>query len=176
MDRIRRNTFSKLGWIYSMKINRFFILLMIAVLGWMLVIFMLSAQTSDTSNNGSKAIVKVILGITGHDADKMSVQEFESANFIFRKLCHSGVYCILAILLVLSAIRLGLKKVSAILLTFCICALYSVSDEVHQLQVTGRTFLYTDMLRDCIGAAVGIGIFFIVRAVLFRPRETGAFR
>lgn len=168
---LEETLFSRSDWKYGMKNNRFIVLLIIAVLGWMLVIFMLSSQTSDTSNTGSKAIVKVILRITGHDVDKMNAQQFERANFIFRKLCHSGVYCILAILLLLSAIKLGLKKDSAILMTLCICALYSVSDEMHQLHVTGRTFLYADMLRDCIGAAAGVGIFFIAHAVLGRSRK-----
>jgi len=42
------------------------------------------------------------------------------------------------------------------------CALYAVSDEAHQLLVSGRGGQLSDALLDSVGVAVGIGLYRII--------------
>ena len=131
-----------------------------AVLLWMLLIFRLSSQVADDSNNLS-------LGITGllHKLiDGFITVNEEAANHIVRKSAHFTAYLILGILALNALSSSGISKwKKEIIISLLICVLYAVSDEIHQLFVPGRSGQPGDVLIDSLGAGVGIGIYILVR-------------
>jgi VanZ family protein len=71
-------------------------------------------------------------------------------DLVLRKLAHAAEYAILGALLYrwLSSISLALVAGSA----------YAVTDEVHQMFVSGRSGRPTDWLIDTAGVVIGIGL------------------
>ena len=57
----------------------------------------------------------------------------------------------------------GFKMRKAVVLSFIICLLYAISDEVHQTLIPGRSGEVSDVILDTIGASIGILIYFQVR-------------
>ncbi len=135
---------------------------------WMLLIFRLSSQVADTSNGLSLGITEWVNRILAN----LTQIEMDTLNHIVRKSAHFTAYLILAVLC-LNALRvsgvLGRKRyISAI----SICFLYSISDEIHQLFVPGRSGRLMDVIIDTLGAAVGIIISIILRKLLFRKGQS----
>lgn len=50
----------------------------------------------------------------------------------------------------------GVENKKCILLILCICILYAISDEIHQMFVPGRGAQGRDIVIDSVGSVVGI--------------------
>lgn len=141
-------------------------------LAWLLLIFNLSAMTSQDSNSKSaglteKLISKVLdatneAGITDSYPDDAKLAK--AANLInapIRKVAHATVYFVLVlILLAVGRVIFGSKKyllTCALALLFCF--IFAMTDEYHQTFVDGRTGQFSDVLIDTAGACVGILLF-----------------
>ena len=126
------------------------------VIIWMIVIFMFSNQKANESTNLSNSfiikIVDVVEKITNHEFNNEEVIN----NFVYpvRKLAHFSIYFILGILTI-EAIK---HKNNAFIIAITICVLYSISDEIHQQFVDGRTGKIIDVFIDSIGSLIGIKI------------------
>jgi len=74
--------------------------------------------------------------------------------------------------LVARALNGGLQRpitFRPLLLAFLLCALYAISDEIHQMFVPNRYSELTDVLSDMVGAALGlVGLLLMQRMVLRR--------
>ncbi|NLZ83778.1 MAG: VanZ family protein [Clostridiales bacterium] len=135
----------------------------IKILSWVLVVFWMglifyfshqpATESSELSSGITEAIVDVI-NIIAPDNDLMSSKQ--SLNFIIRKAAHFGVYLVLGLLLSNGLIYSGVSKHKAIFMALLICILYAISDEFHQLYVTGRSGQVSDVLLDSAGSLVGI--------------------
>jgi len=86
----------------------------------------------------------------------------------FSVLGHLSEYAVLGAL-VCFAVR-GLPQRRAIAIALLACALYGASDELHQAFVPLRTPDPRDWGTDVIGAALGAGLFFAIRAWAARWR------
>lgn len=133
----------------------------VAVIIWMALIFYLSHQPATESNNLSTGITEMIIKI----AKRLVLGlEFDlgSFNHIVRKNAHFFAYLVLGIL-VADAQRggevLGYKR---IVLALVICIIYAVSDEAHQLFVSGRGGQVKDVLIDTVGAISGISAYLVL--------------
>ena len=80
-----------------------------------------------------------------------------------RKIAHGSVYFILAILVCFSLSNYNLDIKKFIIISFLICFFYSISDEIHQLFVLGRSGEIKDVIIDSIGSFIGIMIFKRIR-------------
>lgn len=58
--------------------------------------------------------------------------------------------------------RSGYPVKASLLLSFLLCTVYAVSDEIHQLYVPGRGARAADVLIDCSGTAAGLFIYRVV--------------
>ncbi len=135
-----------------------------AVALWMLLIFRLSSQVADTSNGLSLGVTEQINRILAN----LTQIKVDTLNHIVRKSAHFTAYLILA-LLCLNAVRVsGVLGRKRYLTVIWICILYSISDEIHQLFVPGRSGSPKDVIIDTSGAVVGIIISIILRKLLFR--------
>lgn len=137
--------------------NRRKIISWLAVVLWLILIFILSSQPVHKSNGLSKGIAeKIIKNIEKISPDKdISLGRF---NHYLRKTAHFVAYMVLGILVmnVLKAMGVGGKK--RIALALLICIVYAITDEFHQLFVPGRGAQVKDVIIDSIGALVGVGI------------------
>ena len=135
------------------------------------MIFTLSAQPADQSNQSSLQVTEwIVVGIAKVIAPDMDAEKLDGIvkqfNNLVRKLAHGGLYFVLGMLLVCAAAKMGIMAENKLYaLAFFFCLLYSVTDEFHQMFVPGRSGQISDVLIDASGAAVGIGICWIVRRI-----------
>lgn len=144
-----------------------------AVIAWCGLIFAFSAQTGDESSAVSGGlcswISKGIAQLLGQEPAGAFPRGLE---VVIRKLAHGGVYFVLG-LLAANLLRLYRTRPSRAqwLVSLLAGLLYAVSDEVHQLFVSGRAGRVTDVLIDFIGYAVGFAILLWMRRVLARRAD-----
>ena len=144
-----------------------------AVVIWMAVIFLLSAQTANRSGKLSGGIVRwlVALFYRGFNAFPVERQnEILSVwSLVIRKGAHFSEYAVLAILLS-NAFRLMEKR--NWVLPVVISAVYAVTDEIHQYFVPGRACRLLDVGIDTCGAIFGVAVFALGLAIMKRIKNT----
>ena len=127
----------------------------ITVILWMLLIFYFSQQTVDTSRDLSSGITKYIIEIVKIVVpnDNMSV---DTTHHIIRKNAHFFIYFFLGIFVFTALKKRVMKGYRKERIALYICIAYAISDEAHQLFVSGRGAQVKDVLIDSAGAAMGI--------------------
>lgn len=128
------------------------------VILWMAIIFMLSHQPASVSSSLSNGITETIIKaiekvMPGADFD---IRDF---HYIVRKNAHFIAYFVLGALTVNALRKSGIHGFRNLAFSFCVCVLYAISDEMHQLFIPGRSGEARDVLIDSAGACVGIGVF-----------------
>lgn len=123
---------------------------------WMGVIFYLSHQPAQTSSELSSGITDLVV----HFLAIFFPLEFdvESIHFYIRKSAHFTAYLLLGMFVLFALRQMRWKR---LVIAVCICVLYAMSDEFHQLFVPGRSGEIRDVFIDSIGACVGIGGYYI---------------
>lgn len=139
-----------------------------AVLLWMLGIFMMSAQVAEQSDNLSLGITETLIGTVENSLPDYDFDIYWF-NFLIRKNAHFITYLVLGVLVMNALYRSGFKGMRIFILSLVICMLYAVSDEVHQLFVPGRGGRVADVLLDSSGAFAGLGIFQIINKLKGSP-------
>jgi VanZ family protein len=87
---------------------------------------------------------------------------------------HAAEYCVLAVLLA-RGLNDGMGRAvpdRLHLLTWTLCVLYAISDEIHQFFVPGRSSDWRDVLSDAAGAALGLAALAIVQRWYLLWRRT----
>ncbi|MCK5761950.1 MAG: VanZ family protein [Candidatus Izimaplasma sp.] len=125
----------------------------ILVIGWMAIIFLLSAQGANDSAVVSAGITDRIYQVLNSSFPNLNI---ETLHIFIRKLAHFAIYLVLGGL-VFNALNYNEQKQSynfivALLISF----LYAISDEIHQTFVPGRAGQIYDVLIDLIGSLIGI--------------------
>jgi VanZ family protein len=121
----------------------------IAAVVWMAFIFIFSGEERTTSSGRSDQIISYL--------KQSGVPILENIKtFFVRKLAHFGLYFVLGIL-VWNVVRgYSMTRRMVALLSVLGCALYAVSDEVHQLFSYGRSAEVRDVVIDSVAAALGV--------------------
>jgi VanZ family protein len=55
-----------------------------------------------------------------------------------------------------------------LVLSFCLCVLYAITDEVHQMFVPHRLADYRDVISDAVGTGLGLTVLRSAQALLLR--------
>ena len=139
----------------------------------MVLIFCFSAQDASESDKTSDSFtVKVLSTVSSkfNDLDKEKQAEVvDSLAFPVRKAAHFSIYFVLGIFSALTFISVKrIKFYYNSLFAFLLCAFYSVSDEIHQYFVKGRSCEIRDMLIDSGAALLAV---IIITAVIKIERE-----
>ena len=148
----------------DVKVTQKNILAYIALILWMLVIFLMSSEIAGTSSARSDEIVRTIQSIgVSAPADLLT--------FLVRKAAHISAYFILGILLfnLLKEYGLGVKKM--IFACIAIAMLYACTDELHQMFVPGRSGEVRDVLIDTAGAALGVVVYAALSYRFYKKSE-----
>ncbi|MDP4182402.1 MAG: VanZ family protein, partial [Bacillota bacterium] len=130
----------------------------VAVLFWMVLIFNLSSQAAEKSNQLSTGITKTVFDTVKKVCPNINF-DIDSLNQIIRKDAHFFAYLVLGLLVLNALRRSGLYGYKCILIALLICVLYAISDEVHQLYVPGRGPSVKDVLIDSSGSLIGTGFY-----------------
>lgn len=146
---------------------------------WMLVIFMLSAQPGTQSGSLSMGITQVVLRVIGFvfplDPETSANPDWlYNLDGVIRECAHGAAYFILALFAAKALKTCRLKgRLKLVLLTLAFCAVYAVSDEIHQLFVPGRACELFDFEVDMLGAVCSLAISQLVSflAVRFRLKS-----
>ncbi len=133
----------------------------------MVLIFCFSAQDASESDKTSDSFtVKVLSTVSSkfNDLDEEKQAEVvDSLAFPVRKAAHFSIYFVLGIFSALTFISVKrIKFYYNSLFAFLLCALYSVSDEIHQYFVKGRSCEIRDVLIDSGAALLAVIIVTIV--------------
>ena len=140
---------------------------------WMGVIFAFSAQEATASKKTSgKTLIKIASAVS-KDFKKLppkkQMKKVEPFQTAIRKIAHLTEYAILGILSYIAFLLHKKKKIELSATT--LCALYAITDEIHQLFVKGRACRWYDVLIDTSGAVIGI---MIIIGILKLIRKRGA--
>lgn len=138
-----------------MKILKYLIIL------WMIIIFLLSNQKAQDSKQLSNSfITKTIINIYemkhGKITEEKKVEIKENYSFIVRKAAHFTIYLVLGLLVSLVLIGKNLNIKQIIIYGVLICMAYAITDEIHQIFVSGRSGEIRDIIVDTCGSTVGI--------------------
>lgn len=155
------------------KFIRFLLRCLPAVL-CMILIFSLSAHTAAESSKVSGGLIKTIAEILSPGFDQKTSAEqqttIEQWQFFVRKCAHFTIYALLGVLCLLPA-SVYIRGRSAVFLSLGIAWLYAVTDEIHQYFVPGRSCEIRDILIDWAGAALGVGLGFLVCKITERKKQ-----
>ena len=137
------------------------IILWILVIFWMSLIFYFSNQNSVVSSKQSKGFlyntIGTIIDIVNPDMDEIDKDILiNKLNPIVRKLAHTFVFFILGVLVFLLVNEYSFINKKTIILSLIICLIYSISDEIHQLFISGRSCEIRDIIIDTIGFSSSI--------------------
>ena len=143
-----------------------------AVIVWMIIIFLFSAEPASVSSETSDPFADAFIALfhpeyssLGPDAQ---FELHEYASHVVRKAAHFTIYTILGFLLAL-ACRPAEEKggpLPAGLFALLLGALYAAGDEFHQSFVPGRSGQIKDVLLDSAGVLCGILVCAGVRALI----------
>ncbi len=130
----------------------------LALMGWMAIIFLFSAQTGQESSQSSGFIEQLLHYFSFIPTSIFGVE----LAVIIRKGAHFTEYMILYALMV-NVMKDGLSFKKSLIFSLVGTFLYACSDEIHQYFVPGRACLFTDVLIDTSGALLGMMIIFLMR-------------
>lgn len=131
--------------------NKKQIIYIILTIIWMVIIFFFSNAPSEDSTGTSKGFVYNVLGAYEKVIDKSIDKESicEKVDYPVRKLAHFTLYFILGFLVF--HVFLYSNYNWKYLPTIIVCLMYSISDEIHQLFVFGRSGQIGDVFIDMLG-------------------------
>ncbi len=126
----------------------------------MIIIFCYSSKNADDSTEDSHKVGKTIGYIAEYDFQDWTedAQERYAAKIDHpvRKTAHFLEYMLLGSLATYAWFDEKYKKCIRLVVPFLIGALYSISDELHQMLVSGRAGMFTDVMLDCSGVLTGV--------------------
>ena len=120
-----------------------------------IAIFQFSSQNAQISGNTSGRVVDWIAELIPsiqklNEEEKTRVKE-EIMQPIIRKLAHFSIYALLGFLIMGLASTYQGTFYQKILCSVLLACIYAISDEVHQLFISGRSGQITDVLIDTAG-------------------------
>ena len=131
------------------------------------MIFWFSSQAADDSNETSGRFTTLAAHFFIRNLDtldpEIQTQVIDGFSFIVRKTAH---FCEYALMGCLWYLWLRDKK-CAPLIALGASAAYSITDEIHQTLVSGRSGEVRDVLLDSCGAAAGILFSFVLLSVIY---------
>lgn len=134
------------------------ILAWLLLMAWTAFIFCLSHQPASVSNKLSTEVAETVVSVAQKIAPQ-AVFDIRNVNRQVRKSSHFLAYLVLGILVMNGLDSYKIRGHMGMTVALAICVFYAISDEVHQLFVSGRGAQVGDVLVDSAGAMVGIWLF-----------------
>ena len=159
-----------------MKITR--IISTVLLIAWMSFIFSLSSENATVSSGTSGRVIATVVRLFVEDFDDLSEEEqagiIAPYQFIVRKGAHFTAYAILGVLSFFSFITYkSIPFKFRIPIILGVCLLYSVSDEIHQHFVPGRSCELRDVCIDFCGSLLSVAILTLITKTKFKKLFNG---
>ena len=132
----------------------------------MVLIFLFSTESADTSDRTSDVITRPLIRVTHPRFDEYPPEKkqevYSQMQHVVRKCAHFTEYMALGLLMRLCLFSwLGRRKGGNVL-AWGIGTLYAGTDELHQLLVDGRAGQWQDVLLDSCGVLAGVLIAMVI--------------
>lgn len=151
------------------------LILTVMTLALMVMIFLLSTEPAEKSDNTSGRISEAVDRILYPDWDEMSDEEkqpiYSTTQTVVRKTAHFTEYAMLGALLLLTLRSWFGPGIHLRLIAWGGGTFYAMTDELHQLLVDGRSGQWTDVLLDSAGVLTGTLIAFVLLRKILKRRE-----
>ncbi len=135
---------------------------------WMIIIFLFSAADGKKSEEQSDEIIVTTAEII--KKEKLTVEEKERIIdkyiVLVRKSAHFFLYFVLGILVYLYVNKIYDTSLKTFIITIIVCAIYAISDEIHQMFSIERSAEIRDIIVDMGGsllAEVLLTIIFMIK-------------
>lgn len=133
---------------------------------WMSIVFSFSNQQGEGSSSTSKSVSEFIINIidikhTYTDSEKEKV--IQTLEPYVRKLAHFAIYAIGGIAIINCVIQFTQSEKTTIVTSSLMGIIYAISDELHQLLVSGRSGKVQDVIIDLLGISTGIMLYLLIR-------------
>ncbi|MBQ4164211.1 MAG: VanZ family protein [Turicibacter sp.] len=136
------------------------------LIGWMLIIFLFSAQTGEQSSESS-GLVEQLLSIFSFIPNRIFGLELQ---LLIRKAAHFTEYLILYLLIFNVMINhQSLKK--SLVYTLVGVFLYACTDEIHQAFVPGRACTFIDVLIDTSGGVMAMILIWMINQIQLKSKK-----
>lgn len=126
----------------------------------MIFIFWHSSRDAIASTDQSDSFAKNLFSWLDSDFASMDENEQQSiivkTQYLVRKSAHFCIYAALGFLVLGAVNTYTLTNPVKLLVSFGLCVVYSISDEIHQIFVPGRAGRVSDVLIDTGGILLGI--------------------
>lgn len=134
----------------------------ILVLICMGIIFSLSAQIAEESQDLSDSFIRNLCEFLG----------IELKSDFVRTMAHMLEFMGLSLLIFNAVYSTWNLKLTPII-AFVGTSLYAITDEIHQIFVPGRAFQISDILVDSIGALTGVIASFVTLKIILSIKKRG---
>ena len=149
-------------------------LLMICIVVICSTIFKFSSDISTKSSGKSIKMSGIVIDIFGNGRN-MSEEErmvaIKNIEHIIRKLAHFSIYFLLGAFLMLTAGTFKWENCIRFDVSVLFALVYAMSDEFHQLFVSGRSCEFRDVCIDTIGASFGILLVLVIFILVKKVQE-----
>lgn len=144
----------------------------ITTLTVMAMIFFFSSQSSGQSSELSMGVSREIaetLTKLLNCIDIFGAVTAEQIHALIRKMAHFAIYAVLGCSAAwMFNVNICQIKFKVLTMSVIFCLLYSVTDEVHQMFVDGRSAQITDVILDTMGAVCGALFYFVLRWIYIK--------
>ena len=147
--------------------NKKALALWIITIIWMIVIFLFSNSVGSVSTSKSKKITYDMVNIVEKKkTEEEKKEKVEQIHPVIRKIAHAFEYAVLCILLIISLKYSNIRNNRLYLTALLTCIVYAISDELHQLFISGRSGELRDVIIDTAGATIGLIIYDLIEKII----------
>lgn len=145
----------------------------ISTVAIMALIFFFSAQTASVSSSTSGGLTKKIAEILSRIFQTVDFDEIYYYIHVFiRKTAHFVLFFSLGLSGAISIHRLfEMSGKNLFISDGLFCLFYAITDEVHQLFVPGRAFMFRDIFIDFAGSICGCLIYLLLYKIYLRRQK-----
>ena len=145
----------------------------------MILIFNFSADNADESGQKSAEVTEKIVQTVDPSIVEKPIEEqqkvYETVGSYVRKAAHFLEFAALGLFVSIIVNTIYPDFLRRFFMSLGACALYAVTDEIHQIFVPGRACEIADLLIDLLGVSVGIllsmAIFAIFKQILSKKAQ-----
>ena len=152
----------------------FRVLFAILTLDLMTYIFHLSEESAEVSSKTSAGLIEKVAETfvpSYKELSEVAKKEYVSSlQGIVRKLAHFSIFAALGVCSAGFTATFKGKFFIKLILTQIFCSLYALSDEYHQTFSKGRSFQFSDILMDSLGAFCGIVFVLLIALICIKKK------
>ena len=146
-----------------MKANKKQIIYIILIVIWMTVVFTFSNQPAEISSKQSDGITEKVVKAITKNKKEIPQRERDTIETIIRKCAHFGLYVIGGFLMANYINTTKIQDKRIIIYSIAFTFMYAITDELHQLFVSGRSGEIRDVVIDTAGASFGTMMFWMLK-------------